>query len=316
LADGKPLDRPAKATKLARTLRARTDELFDYYVHCARQTPGTIHVVASHPVSEQMSRFVARHFGARGRAWLAQLPGLIESCAAEWDLLIEDGLDGGLLSCVMSARTTGGQPVVLKIGGPWTPISREACALEHWAGGPAPSLLQADQRLGALLLERISPGSAAGEDPEEVAGLLRALHAARPSAPQTALLPSLAELVEERVATAGEEAFARSPAEAKALAPALRRARAEARELLDGFSDDVVLLHGDLEPRNILRCASRGVIAIDPIPCIGDASYDAAYWAAEGTADGVEDRINTLAKCASLDLERIRRWSAVIALGR
>jgi streptomycin 6-kinase len=271
--------------------------------------------VASYLVSEQMSRFVARHFGARGRTRLARLPGLIECCAAEWDLLIEDGLEGGLLSCVMSARSRDGQPVVLKIGGPWTPIDREAWGLGHWAGGPAPLLLAADQLLGAVLLERISPGSIAAEHPaEEVAGLLHALHAVRPSAPEIALLPSLAEPVEERIATASEEAFARSPAEAKSLAPALRRARAEAREFLHSFSDDAVLVHGDLEPRNILRCARRGIVAIDPIPCIGDASYDAAYWAIEGAADGVEDRINTLAKGASLEHERIQRWSAVIAL--
>jgi streptomycin 6-kinase len=282
-----------------------------------RKTQGTIRVVAPYLVSEQMSRFVARHFGARGRTWLARLPGLIERCAAEWDLLIEDGLEGGLLSCVMSARSTGGQPVVLKIGGPWTPIDREACALEYWAGGPAPSLLAADPLLGAVLLERISPGSVAAEHPaEEVAGLLRALHAVRPSVPEIALLPSLAELVELRIATAGEEAFARSPAEATSLAPVLLRARAQARELLHSFSDDAVLLHGDLEPRNILRCARRGIVAIDPIPCIGDPSYDAAYWAIEGSPDGVEDRINTVAKSASLDHERVQRWSAVIALER
>jgi hypothetical protein len=94
-----------------------------------------------------MSRFVARHFGAPGHAWLSRLPGLIERYAAEWDLLIEDGLEGGLLSCVMSARTAGGEAVVLKIGGPWTPIDREACALAHWAGGPAPSLLEFDRQL-------------------------------------------------------------------------------------------------------------------------------------------------------------------------
>jgi streptomycin 6-kinase len=148
----------------------------------------------------------------------------------------------------------------------------------------------------------------------QTSGSVRSLHAVRPSALEIALLPSLTELVEERIATAGEEAFARSPAEATSLAPALRRARGEARELLHSFSDDAVLLHGDLEPRNILRCARRGIVAIDPIPCIGDASYDAGYWASEGSADGVEDRINTLAKGASLAHERIQRWSAVIAL--
>jgi len=273
--------------------------------------------VTPYAVSEYMSRFVARHFGAPGRAWLTGLPGVIERCAAEWDLLIEDGLEGGLLSCVMSARTGCGDAVVLKIGGPWTPIDREACALAHWAGGPAPSLLKIDQRLGALLLERITPGSTASEHPaEEVAALLRALHAVGPSARQRASLPSLADLVEERIATAGDEAFARSPAEAESLAPTLGRVRAEADALLTSFKDDPVLLHGDLEPRNILQCAQRGIVAIDPIPCVGDPAYDVAYWAIEGSPDGLEDRIATLATCALLDRERIERWATVIALER
>ncbi|MGZ8761136.1 MAG: aminoglycoside phosphotransferase family protein [Aeromicrobium sp.] len=38
-----------------------------------------------------------------------------------------------------------------------------------------------------------------------------------------------------------------------------------------------VLLHGDLTPSNILDGgAERGLVAIDPAPCLGDAAFDAS----------------------------------------
>src|SRR5207248_8777687 len=37
-----------------------------------------------------------------------------------------------------------------------------------------------------------------------------------------------------------------------------------------------VLLHGDLTPSNILDGSdARGLVAIDPAPCLGDAAFDA-----------------------------------------
>jgi hypothetical protein len=158
-----------------------------------------------------MSRFVAHYFGSSGRAWLDQLPEVIESAAARWGLEIGHALDGGLLSCVLAVRCRDGGAGVLKIAGPWTAARREVVALEHWDGGPAPRLLDFDEHLSALLLERIWPG----DEPVDVscdqaAQLIRALHARPPASSQVAVLPSLAELVEDRFVTAGTEAAARS----------------------------------------------------------------------------------------------------------
>lgn len=218
-----------------------------------------------------LSRFVARHFGARGRAWLERVLELVDSTAAGWGLEIEHALGGGLLSCVLAARTRDSEPVVLKIAGPWVAADREAAALEHWGAGPAPRLLGFDEDSSALLLQRIWPGGTAlDESCDRVAQLITALHAAPPTSSQIASLPSLVEVVEERLATAGAEAAARSAAESAALATRLHRARAAARELLSGFAGPSVLLDGDLEQRNVLRCQRRVLAAIDPMPCIGD----------------------------------------------
>ena len=124
------------------------------------------------------------------------------------------------MSCVLAARSRDGEPVVLKIAGPWTPVSHEAVALEHWDAGPAPQLLDFDQRLSALLLERIWPGGvSADESCTPVARLISTLHAVPLASSQVALLPSLAEVIEERFVTAGAEAAARSVSESAALAP-------------------------------------------------------------------------------------------------
>jgi streptomycin 6-kinase len=41
----------------------------------------------------------------------------------------------------------------------------------------------------------------------------------------------------------------------------------------------VRLLHGDLHPGNVLRGSQqRGLVAIDPRPCLGDPGFDAVDW--------------------------------------
>jgi len=259
---------------------------------------------------------VTHYFGASGRAWLEQLPEVIASAAARWGLAVEHALDGGLLSCVLAVRCRDGSAAVLKIAGPWTAARHEAVALEHWDGGPAPRLLDFNEHLSALLLERIWPG----DEPvdlscDQVAQLIRALHVRPPVGSRIAVLPSLAELVEDRFVTAGTEAAGRSETDLADLAPRIQRARVAAAELLGGFAGPGMLLHGDLEQRNIVRCQRRGLAAIDPMPCVGDPAYDAAYWAAEGqqTAD-LEQRCHDLARHASLDPGRVLRWASIITL--
>ena len=125
----------------------------------------------------------------------------------------------------------------------------------------------------------------------------------------------LAEAVEQRFVTAAAEASARSKSELAALAPKIQLARQAAGGLLRSFAGPHVLLHGDLGPRNVVRCQQRGLVAIDPAPCIGDPAYDAAYWAAdEREAAGLEQRCHALALPALLDPGRVLGWASVIAL--
>jgi streptomycin 6-kinase len=270
--------------------------------------------------SDKFAHFVARHFGARGRAWLDELPARVEHYANSWQLDIEHHLAGGLMSCCLAVSTSDGTAAVLKLDGPWTPARPEIRALTLWGGKAAPSLLRSDPVGGALLLERIEPGSifAGGAEPADarrIADLLRALHAPQ-SAPTLAQeFPSLAEIVENLITTAGEEAEARSHAEAIALRPTLERARRMVETLLDSWDGHASILHGDLETRNILVCQKRNLVAIDPLPSVGDPAYDAGYWAASAQpAEARDQRCRLLAEALDLDPQRVRRWASVAAL--
>ena len=270
-------------------------------------------------VAPQLAKFIARHFGSLGSAWLEALPERIERYRAEWGLEVEGFLVGGLMSCCLSVSTADGEAAVLKLSGPWTPARPEALALRVWDGGPAPRLLHADETGdGALLLERIAPGQPLGStDDDQIEGvtkLLGSLHPGVVSEEATRVLSPLANVVESLIATAEAEAAARSAHEASRLAPRLERTQRLARTLLSSAKGDATLLHGDLENKNILRCKTRGLVAIDPLPCVGDAAYDVGYWLANFNRDEREAKSASLAKQLDLDQARLLAWAAVAAI--
>src|SRR5439155_19981191 len=125
-----------------------------------------------------------------------------------------------------------------------------------------------------LLIEAIEPGtplavSAAHPGADAVASLLRALHG---SGVADRSYPSVARRV-GYLFDSSVRLYERHPELTALVPPELyRRGRARADRLAQ---DDlpIVLLHGDLTPGNILDGgAGRGLVAIDPAPCLGDAA--------------------------------------------
>jgi streptomycin 6-kinase len=252
-------------------------------------------------VHESFRAFVARHFGAAGRAWLDLLPRHLAAAAAEWGLELGRELPGGVLACVVEVRTRDGEEAVLKIAGPWDRPRDETACLRRWDGGPAPRLIRADPDRGALLLERIHPATVAADaNAAEVAGVLRGLHVESPNG-----LPPLRQMVAQRIAQAVEQGRATEERAAGAL---------EELERLEQDAPPPVLLHGDFDERNLLRCFVRRVVAIDPLPAVGDPAYDAAYWAHANRRPGARERAEAMAAELELDPERVRGWQRVIAV--
>jgi streptomycin 6-kinase len=228
-------------------------------------------------------------------------PGLETELCDRWQL--ERGPDppGALLTSVRAVRRVDGTEAVLKLARPGDRIADELACLRLWAGGPSPSVLEADEERGAILLERIVPGTRAIDaDPGCVASLLRRIHL-----PAVAGLPPLREAVLRRLDHAEHDG--------RASAPRLAWARTAVERLHENAPAPVVV-HGDFDERNLLHCDRRGVCAIDPLPCAGDGTYDAASWIHANRRPGRRARFDALAAAAALDRGRLRDWCGVVAV--
>ena len=252
-------------------------------------------------VHETYRSFVTRQFGTAGRAWLDSLPRTLHTVADEWELELGPELHGGVLACVLQARTATGEEVVLKVAGPWDRPRDEIGCLRRWDGRGAPRLLHADPYRGAFVLERIRPAAPADDaGAAEVAGVLTLLHVA----PLTGVT-GLDGLVRRRLDRALDQGRASQADVEDAL---------HAVELLGRDAPPPVLLHGDFDDRNLLHCERRGIAAIDPLPANGDPAYDAAHWAHANRRPGAGERIDAIAEALGAEAERIRRWAAVVAV--
>lgn len=229
-------------------------------------------------------------------------PVLLESLreiADTWSLKLGEELPGGGLACRVEATTADGGEVVLKLWPPWAWDADELSALRAWGGCRAPAVLRVDEEAGIVLLERIRPGTpAADADPSDVAEVLRSLHIAPPDG-----LPSLEAVVWRRL----EQAAGR------VTAPRLDWAHSALERLLAG-APDPLLLHGSFDATTLVRCARRGLCAVDARPCAGDPAYDAATWIHAGGRPGRRARFEALAAAAGLDRARLRDWCGVIAV--
>jgi streptomycin 6-kinase len=260
-------------------------------------------------------------FGARVTPWWEELPEVLAELAERWELVVGDAVGRGNTSLVVRCRRADGRPAVLKLTPDAEITAAEASALQRWeSSGRVPLVWGHDRPLAALLLEAIpneTPLSELGTIVEraEIANLIDGLH--RCGAPVAADgVESLAERIEfifeywiERHARRDEAVTRAVPIER------LRRGHELARALA---ADDCVpvLLHGDLHPGNVLDGgAARGLVAIDPRPCVGDAAADAVDWVFWAVDDpsGWEPRSRDLALALGIDHERLWAWCEAFA---
>lgn len=174
-----------------------------------------------------------------------------------------------------------------------------------------------DDQLGALLLEAIEPGtplivSMVYPPLESVARLLNALHG---QLVPHGNYPAVSQRVDD-LFRSSTKLYERDP-QLTALVPSelYERGHALASRLAQ-HTGPYVLLHGDLTPRNILHGgAERGLVAIDPTPCLGDAAFDAVdlvLWQADDL-ETIRARTERLAVESGLDAERLNDWCCAFA---
>ena len=117
-------------------------------------------------------------------SWLLTVGTRVDLCAKRWSLTIGDRLGVGNTSRVFSCSDDRGRDLVLKLAPAEMRPELEAAALSHWNGHGSVRLIAFEPDAGALLLERLVPGTplpAVDEASviELVAPPLLALHDAR-----------------------------------------------------------------------------------------------------------------------------------------
>ena len=252
-----------------------------------------------------------------GAEWLSALPGLAAACAERWDLRLGRPFEPATISLVVPAERRDGSRVVLKINFPEAESEHEAAAMAHWNGNGAARLLEADPERAALLIERLDPArrlwslpDAGGQHGRGGRAAAAVVGAARPDRP---LRPPRGG--RRRLGRRGSSAPA-GPAALLDLAAGL------SRDLLARPGEPVVL-HQDFHGGNVLLDATRGWLAIDPKPLVGERAFDCASLVRDRRTELMRDphplarirrRLDQLAEELALDRERIRGWGVVHAV--
>lgn len=258
--------------------------------------------------------------GDGGRAWLADLPRLVAEVAEAWDLEVGAPFEpGGEISWVAPAhRSVDGLDAVLKVQLPHPESAPEADGLRAWGGNGAVRLYDHDRVRCTLLLEQCIPGEGLVEwggklDAVAAGAALGArLHAA--AIPDG--LPTLATVLDPW-ADELEERLAAGPLVDEGLARlALDTMRTRPRACPHN-----VLLHGDLNPTNVLSAARSPWLAIDPKPMLGDPAYDGPRLVTQpdplATADPAATlarRLDVVSDVMGVDREALVAWCLVGAV--
>ena len=255
---------------------------------------------------------------ADGQEWAGTLPALLERFRRRWELRVGAPFEGGCTAWVGPAERSDGSLCVLKLPYAGEGPAYEADALRRWAGEGAVRLLEWDEETGALLLERLLPGSSLYglAEPEEALVLacdaLRRLWVPAPARPfpvAHARATGWAAEVERRFHAHG------GPFDLEFM-----RAAVSAFEHLAAYSGECVLLHQDFHRGNVLRSEREPWLAIDPKPMAGERAFDARWllrdllYRAPRIALPVPDLLERLAAELELDPERVRLWTLARAV--
>lgn len=251
--------------------------------------------------------------GEAGRAWLAELPGIVEDCLARWRFVPDGPILHGFQGVVLLGRIQDGDAAVLKVSWIDEETRWEPVALAAWNGQGAARLWEHDDERGAMLLERLDPArSARNLDGVAAASVLgevcRRLAVAAP--PQIPLVQDLAERWVEEIPATWERLGRPIDASIVDLTVAI------CREL--GPGQPRTLLHGDLVFDNVLRGEREPWLVIDPMGMAGDPAFDGGKFLGNRWSELVESgdvgaavrrRLAAFAQGAGVDIERTRCWA-------
>jgi streptomycin 6-kinase len=194
----------------------------------------------------------------------------------------------------------------MKLGMPHMEAEHEIDGLRFWAGDPTVRLLEADDALGAMLIERCEPGTRLRElpEPEQDAVLARLAPRLWKAPPEPHPFRPLSTMIAQWI---GETFEQRSSWADQGLV----MGGIETFRELSTTGAPPLLLATDLHAGNALRARREPWLVIDPKPFVGDPAFDATQHLLNCEARLQTDPLGTIARVAGLmglDAARVRRW--------
>jgi len=245
-------------------------------------------------------------------AWLDELPTLVRSVEADWDIDVGRAYRDSTEAFVAEATCGDGTPAVLKLIVPrdGDAARHEAMVLRLAAGEGCARLLRDDVERGALLLERL--GRSLRELRLPIGQRHDILVAAakriwRP-APESGLPTGAAKAhgLAEFITSMWEELD--RPCNERTIEHALECATRRG----DAHRDETaVLVHGDVHQWNALE-AGDGFKLVDPDGLLAEPEYDLGIVMREDPLEGdLRERAGRLAQRTGLDEQAIWEWGVV-----
>ncbi|WP_017570723.1 aminoglycoside phosphotransferase family protein [Nocardiopsis halotolerans] len=269
-------------------------------------------------VDDRQRRRLERRFGSHVGEWLTELPGIVDELASEWRLTIEGPAPHGRTSVVICVRRPDGERAVLKLSPDIRLAVSEAQVLRMWqTSGRVPRVWEVDGARGAILMEWVGNDTVAagGVVPpmETIGALIAQLHDVEVTRQELFELRPLSSRVQFVFELWGRER-AQGPAAEMVSASAMHQGFCRARDLANG-TVDVVPVHGDLHPGNVIDGGARGLVAVDPRACLGDGAVDAVDWALwkSTTLPEVVYRVDVLSRVLGVDGDRMMEWVRAFA---
>lgn len=246
------------------------------------------------------------------QAWLESLPAIVEELVGRWSLRMGSPFEHVHVTCswVAPVVCADGAAAVLKLAMPHMEGAHEIQGLRFWNGNATVQLFEADDALGAMLLERCQPGYTLHSEPERL---------------QDAVIARLLKRLWRRAALPNDLHHFRHLSEMLASWRAETLAQAdqwpdaglvgEGLQVLQALANPLptdTLLATDLHAGNVLRSEREPWLVIDPKPFIGDPAYDLVQH-----LHNCEERLHAdpiglvkrLAELAEIDAARLRLWT-------
>jgi streptomycin 6-kinase len=274
-------------------------------------------------IPRRFARTIVALHATTGVEWLNNLHALLDDCARHWSLTLGRPFARLSYNYVLRATRADGSRVVLKVGVPHRELLTEMRALHVFAGRGVVRLLEADERRGAMLLERLEPGASldtisVDDDSQATSHAAAVMRRLWQPVPRAHTFPTVSDW-----GAAYARLRTRFGGGSGPLPSALFD---EAERLFTELSDSSaahVLLHGDLHHGNILSARRAPWLAVDPKGLVGEPAYEVGALLRNPLPQLLKTpsprrvlsrRLDILSEELSIERERLRNWGVTQAV--